>query len=231
MKIPTFHDVEQISALLDGKLSQAESTRLESRLRADPSLQALREELSETRGLLRRIPKRKAPRNFTLTPRMAGVKPPVPRAFPALRFATVLATFLLVFSVATNTFVPAFSRQAAQAPAYGMGGGGGEDPSVMSAPATGAPALQLTAPEAEALPTAAPSIAADSSRIAATPTPEAYLKGFAPEQPAPQPEQPSQHMPVPNSLIIALLVVAMVSGGLAWLLRWTSERSWRAKTK
>jgi anti-sigma factor RsiW len=235
MKTPNFHDVEQISALLDGKLSRTESIKLESRIGSDPSLQALMDDLSETRGFLRRLPKRKAPRNFTLSPRMAGVKPPVPRAVPGLRFATVLATFLLVFSVATNALAPTF-RQAAQAPVYGMGGGGAEAPSIMSAPATeapaatSAPALEQTAPEDQSFSSPAATMGAeDSNRTAVTATPEAALKGFAPEQPAPRVQ--SEPLPIPQIWIIVLLVVALVSGGLAWLVRWISERSWRAKMK
>src|SRR5512139_2528573 len=110
---PSFHDVEQLSALLDGKLTQAEAARLRTRLDSDSSLRAVLDDLAQTRGLLRKLPARRAPRNFTLTPKMAGVKPPLPRSVPALRFATLLAAFLLVFSMATNALVPTFGRSAA----------------------------------------------------------------------------------------------------------------------
>src|SRR5512139_991838 len=113
MKSPSFHDVEQLSALMDGKLSQAEAARLQGRLGSDPNLRAIMEDLRQTRSLLRRLPARRAPRNFTLTPKMAGVKPPLPRSVPTLRFATALAAFLLVFSMATNALVPTFGRSAA----------------------------------------------------------------------------------------------------------------------
>ncbi len=233
MRTPNFHDVEQLSALLDGKLSQADSAKLESRLRTDPNLQAILDDLTQTRSLLRRLPKRKAPRNFTLTPAMAGVRPPVPRAVPTLRFATLLATFLLVFSLATNALAPTL-RQAAQAPVYGMGGGGGAadtQPEAMSSAATEAPAAtELPAAEAPLLQTApilgtpAPTLE-DQNRLLGTATPEAALKDFAPPQPEPA------RAPIPPAWQIGLLVIALLSGGLAWFLRRASERSWRAKTK
>lgn len=229
MKNPNFHDVELLSALLDGKLSQAEAAKLESRLRTEPNLKAVLEDLTETRSLLRRLPRRRAPRNFTLTPQMAGVKPPTPRAVPTLRFATMLATFLLVFSLATNALAPAL-RQAVQAPVYGMGGGGGgaaDSQLQESAPATEPPAATLLPPAAAALPTLeAPTL--EQNRILPTPTPEPFLKEFS------QPEQPlreAQPAPIQSVWLIALLVIALLSGGLAWLINRASERSWRAKMK
>lgn len=243
MSTPNFRDIEQLSALLDGKLSPAEAARLESRLKTDLDLKSILEELTETRSLLRRMPRRKAPRNFTLTPQMAGVKPPVPRAVPTLRFATLLATFLLVFSLATNALAPMLSM-ASQAPAYGMGGGGGGADPTMEAQllleaATEAPAATLL-PPAAALPagpesTLIPTLAAEEqARTLPTPTPEPVLKDtgpaadqFAQSAPAAQPAP----APVPPAWQIALLVIALLCGGGAWLIRQASERAWRAKTK
>ena len=229
---PSFHDVEQLSALLDGKLPQAEAARLRARLDADANLRTVMNDLAQTRGLLRKLPARRAPRNFTLTPKMAGVKPPLPRAVPTLRFATLLATFLLVFSLATNALAPTF-RQAASAPVYGMGGGGGDDtgeqpPEVMSSAATQAPAAAAPAPA-----TQEPTLQSESNRALETPTPDATHKAMAPEQQLPaQPPQPAPaSVPIPLTWQIGLLVVALFSGGLAWLLRSASDRSWRRKTK
>ena len=233
MNTPKFHDVELLSALLDGKLSQAEAARLESRLRSDRNLQAILDDLTQTRSLLRRLPRRKAPRNFTLTPQMAGVKPPTPRSVPTLRFATLLATFLLVFSLATNTLAPAL-RQAAQAPIYGMGGGGGGDdtePMAMSEAATEPPAATLLPPEAAAPPmtTLVPTIIAEDQARDLQPTPDPFLKTGPAEEPAPAAEPAPA--PIPPALLIGLLVIALVCGGAAWLIGRASERSWRAKTK
>jgi len=236
MTSPSFRDVEQLSAYLDGKLSQADSTRLEARLKSDPNLRAIMDDLSQTRALLRKLPSRRAPRNFTLTPKMAGVKPPLPRVYPVLRFATIAASVLLVFSFATNALTPRFAA-AAPAPmaAYGMGGGGGgaeaaatqapaatEVPSVLLAPAaTQAPALQAV-PE-------------NGTRLLATATPEEVTpKSSAPLRPPAldqnqQPATPST--PIPVTWEIILLAVALLCGIGAWILRAVSERSWRAKTK
>jgi hypothetical protein len=102
MKTPSFHDVEQISAFLDGQLSQAEKSRLETRIRSDLALAALLADLRQARAILQRTPKRPRPRNFTLTPKMAGIKPPVPRAVPALGWASAVAAVLFVFTLGTN---------------------------------------------------------------------------------------------------------------------------------
>ena len=82
MTTPSSRDLEQLSAYLDGQLSQSSRTRLETRIQSDPALASALEELRQTRAFLRRTPQRRAPRNFTLTPGMAGIRPPVPRAGP-----------------------------------------------------------------------------------------------------------------------------------------------------
>src|SRR5512140_1175122 len=148
-----FRDVELLSAYLDGQLRPSEAARLEARLSIDTDLKSTLDDLRQTRALLHRLPQRRAPRNFRLTPRMVGIKPPAPRAYPAFQFATALVALLFVAAVAMNAFVPfAAARLApAAAPAYGMGGGGGgsgggygggpteSQPAVQSAPATEAP--------------------------------------------------------------------------------------------
>jgi anti-sigma factor RsiW len=92
-------DWEALSAYLDGQLSNREHTRLETRLRSEPELQVALEELQQTRGVLRSLPKLRVPRNFTLTPEMVGLKRDTPRMIPVLSFASVLAMILLVFVV------------------------------------------------------------------------------------------------------------------------------------
>jgi hypothetical protein len=227
MKTPSFHDVEQLSALLDGKLSRAEAERIQARLQTEPALKALFDDLQETRQILRRVPRRKAPRNFTLTPQMAGVKPPMPRAFPALRFATALATFLLFFSVAANAVAPSL-RQAAQAPApaYGMGGGGAAEP--MGPEAMPQPTVSTMMQTGPALPagTLEPTLSAsDQTRMAETPTP-------LPQPLAKQSPRGSQASgPVPILWEIVFLLAALGSAGFAWGLRSASERAWRETMK
>jgi anti-sigma factor RsiW len=151
-------DWESLSAYLDGQLNPNERARLEIRFKESEALQSALDELMRTRELLRSQPRLKAPRNFTLTPEMAGMRSgqrPIPSAYPALRLASVLATifFLVVFfgDLALNVFQPG-PLKAAQAPrqeAVSPGGlppiglGGGEGPD--EEPAEKA----LVAPEAE----------------------------------------------------------------------------------
>src|SRR6185503_19798600 len=139
-------DLELLSSYLDGQLSPSDSARLESRLQADAQLAAVLNDLRATRTLLRKLPARRAPRNFTLTRKMVGQNPPLPRSYPFFRFASALATLLFVFSFGLN------SVSCITAPAFGMGGGGdasSEQESTElfaeSAPATEAPAAQAPA--------------------------------------------------------------------------------------
>ncbi|HXQ33737.1 MAG TPA: hypothetical protein VN843_06980, partial [Anaerolineales bacterium] len=112
-------DIELLSAYLDGQLKPSDSARLESRLKSDPELVAVMDDLRAARNLLRRLPQRRAPRNFTLTRKMVGQNPPMPRAYPFFRFATTLATLLLFFTFGLNFLAP----QLAAVPGVGFGGG------------------------------------------------------------------------------------------------------------
>jgi anti-sigma factor RsiW len=138
MTIPSFRDMEQISAFLDGQLSQAEKTRLEARLRSDPALAVELAGLRQTRSILRRMPKRRLPRNFTLTPKMAGVRPPLPRAVPALGWASGMAMLLAVFSLGTNLLARisfgAAAPMMAAAPMTSEGSGFGGGPADTQSP-------------------------------------------------------------------------------------------------
>ena len=96
-------DFEQLSAYMDGQLAPAEQHRLEERLRARPDLQEALDDLRRTRALLRSAPRRRAPRNFTLTPEMVGAQAVRRRRggffnnlFPTLSFASAMAALLLV---------------------------------------------------------------------------------------------------------------------------------------
>ena len=114
-------DLELLSSYLDGQLSPSDVTRLETRLKTEHQLADVLTDLRATRNLLRKLPKRRAPRNFTLTRKMVGQNPPLPRTYPLFRFASALATLLFFFSFGFN----AVGRMAAQPPVFGMGGGGG----------------------------------------------------------------------------------------------------------
>jgi hypothetical protein len=90
-------DLETLSAYLDGELAAPEAARLEARLEAEPALKAALDELRATSQAVRSLPALRVPRNFTLTPQMAGIRPRRP-AYPMLRLAAALATigFVLV---------------------------------------------------------------------------------------------------------------------------------------
>ncbi len=97
-------DYEQLSAYIDGQLAPAERRKLEERLREHNDLQAVLDEMSRTRALLRSAPRRRAPRNFTLTPAMVGSRATKQRSswwnlFPVLSFTSAVATLALVASI------------------------------------------------------------------------------------------------------------------------------------
>lgn len=113
-------DTDQLSAYIDGQLGQTEASRLEARLRANPDMQAIVDDLRANRQLLRSAPRRNVPRNFTINSAQAAELRPVrPRwnLFPALSFTSALASFALVFSLAFGLFSgPSASLMAASAP-------------------------------------------------------------------------------------------------------------------
>ena len=157
-------DIELLSSYLDGQLKPSETARLETRISADPDLRAVLDDMRVARRLLRHLPMRKAPRNFTLTPKMVGKNPPLPRSYPAFRFVTALASLMLFFTVGLNFLAP---QIASQSPAFvPEGGSGGGAPEVFSAEE--APA----APESAATEAPAP---AEEPSIQMMPLPTATL--------------------------------------------------------
>src|SRR5690349_20667774 len=157
-----FHDIEQLSAYLDGQLSPSDSARLESRLQSDPELASAYDDLRATRGILRKLPSRRAPRNFTLTRKMAGLKPPLPRTYFTFRFATAFATILFAFTVAVNNIAPRIAYNPALLN-YGSGGGG------CTGGCGGGPDTVYQAPLSEAAPAATEESSA-AAQMAPAPT-------------------------------------------------------------
>lgn len=98
-------DWETLSAYLDGQLSRAERARLETRLKSSPDLQQALQELRRTRAVVRSLPKLRAPRNYTLSPKMAGIRQRQPRVYPIFRFASLLASLLFILVVAGDYLV------------------------------------------------------------------------------------------------------------------------------
>jgi hypothetical protein len=239
-----FRDIEQLSSYLDGQLSSSESKRLESRLASDPELASAFNDMRAARGILRKLPSRKAPRNFTLTRQMVGLKPPLPRSYSFFRFSTAFATVLLVLTLAANSILPnihfgAGAPLAASAPqgAYGLGGGGGggnpvepsfatEAPAATEAPMAAAPSVEMAVAPTETL----PATNADSARVVETPTVEASTAKEAgtPSEPQEQPQAGEEReAPVPVSLQIVLLVLGLVSGVVMLVMYRSAKQKWQ----
>jgi len=94
------NDFELLSAYLDQELDPASQRQLEARLKSIPELRSALRDLQHTRQMLRAAPRYRAPRYFTLTPQMVGIKSgserPVRRIYPVFQFASALASLLFV---------------------------------------------------------------------------------------------------------------------------------------
>jgi hypothetical protein len=207
MTTPSFRDVEQLSAYLDGQLSQAERSRLETRLKQEPALAVRLGDLGNARSILHQTPKRAVPRNFTLDPHMAKIRPPLPRLVPAFSMASAVAAFLFFITLGGNllgqfSFSKATSLMAA-APASSQGSGLGSAPEI----ATTAPASDnsLNSPTPEAFTLMAPQ--------ATPPSVERALP--------PPPVTKSQNNPV-NMWLFIWPGLALFLLGVAMLIRWMS---------
>lgn len=229
-------DLELLSAYLDGELKPSDSTKLEIRLKTDPELASVLTDLRAARTLLRKLPSRKAPRNFTLTRKMVGQNPPLPRSYPAFRFATAVATLLFFFAFGLN-FVGA--QLSPQPQVFGMGGGGSGEVELYadeSAPAQEAPAAE-PAPE-ESPSGSEPSISLapqgtevppteDATRILETPS----TKSAEGENALEQQQIGDDFLPpsplVPRAWQIGFLVAAVIGVVLMQLMRRASARRWK----
>jgi hypothetical protein len=158
----TARDWEALSAYLDNQLRQSERNHLEVRLKNEPELKQALDDLRKTCHILRSSPVLKAPRNFILTPSMAGIRKDIysnSGAFPILRLASVLASFFFILvtvgSFVVRNFQPAPSvvmrSEVENARPVGMGGGGGgpgQAPAIAPLPTQEAQTLQQeTEPE------------------------------------------------------------------------------------
>jgi hypothetical protein len=154
MTTPSFRDIEQLSADLDDQLSPAEKAHLEARLQQDENLLSLLRDLRQARNALRHTANRPVPRNFTLTPRMAGIRPPIPRIVPLLSWASAVAALLFIFTLGSNLLgqlsLGASAPMLAAAPLNSEGYGYGAGPA-STQPAAQDNALLTATPPAPAL--------------------------------------------------------------------------------
>jgi hypothetical protein len=100
----TPRDWQLLSEYLDGQLSPRDRNKLEQRMVTQPELRDGLEELKQLRSVLRSVPRRKVPHNFTLTRAMVE-KPAASRWtswIPALSLSSAMATFLLIVSMLTR---------------------------------------------------------------------------------------------------------------------------------
>lgn len=212
-----FREIELLSSYLDGQLNTSESARLESRLSADPELASVLFDLRAARGILRNLPVRKTPRNFMLTRKMVGLKPPLPRAYPIFRFSTAFATTLLMISLAANLLASQFSF-AASAPQAVFGVGGGS--AATEAPVLSAPFLEM-----------APAVLPTDDITARQGEPSADAmqipKEAGTESGLPEQADVRNEAFVPVIWQISLLVIILLGGLLMWIMRQSALRKWR----
>jgi hypothetical protein len=236
-------DIEILSSYLDGQLSSADAARLEAHLRTDPEMRSVLQDLRGARSLLRQLPMRKAPRNFTLTPKMVGKNPPLPRSYPVFKFSAMLATILLFFTMGLNILGP---QLAAQPAVFGMGGGGGGAPDAYeSTLATEPPAAATQAPAQEPLAgmaplstaTAASAEDANSTRVMGTAvakqsdTEAANAAGSGLAQQPPQAVgEPAQMKTVPPTWQLLLAGIALISLLIMAVMRQLSATRWRSRS-
>ena len=229
-------DTEKLSAYLDGELKPLDSTKLEARLKTDPELASVLNDIRATRTLLRKLPSRKAPRNFTLTRKMVGQNPPLPRTYPIFRFATTVATLLFFFSIGVNSF----GRQmASQNVAFGIGGGGGdsesfaadapamEEPAAPAEPELYSSAAATEESSADTVPQPAESLPTDdAARIMETPSSKNGDVENAVDAEQIQVQQEAPRV-VSSAWQVGLAIVALMSALLMGLMRQLSARRWK----
>ncbi len=230
-----FRDIEQLSSYLDGQLSPSESTRMESRIASDPELASAFNDIRAARGILRRLPSRKAPRNFTLTRQMVGLKPPLPRSYSFFRFSTSFATILLTLTFAVNLLTPRLSYVGPLNTGWWGGGYGGGPvapqaaaPEMMEAlSATEAPmAAAAPALEMDVVPTEAAS--ADSARVMETPVVEApTAKDLGNASELQDQPQVKKEAVVPIAWQIGLLAVGLISLLMMLALNRSAKQKWK----
>lgn len=227
-----FREIEQLSAYLDGQLSPSDSAQVESRIGQDPELESALQDMRAARGLLRKLPSRRAPRNFTLTRQMVGLKPPLPQSFSFFRLSTAFATVLLMLTFAANSLAPRLAP-ASTFIAQGMGGsGGGCDTCLLPSVVAEEPAAAAEAPLSELAPltTETPSLSAEDANrlLVETPIPspkEGGIGGGPVDQPEPSTNQAEPVIPAAWQII--LLGLSLLGGTITFLIRRSAARKWR----
>ena len=105
------HDLELLSSYLDGQLSPSEQELVEKRLESDFTYKEVFEKLRRTCLILRSLPQRPAPRNFTLSAEVNNKKVNIPSFFQIFRFSSAVAVLGLVILLVFD-FLPSFTQSA-----------------------------------------------------------------------------------------------------------------------
>ena len=237
-------DIETLSAYLDGQLNASDAARLEARLKTDPELASVISDLRAARSILRKLPARKAPRNFTLTRQMVGLKPPLPRSYSIFRFATAFAAVLFFFSFTATTLLPILSFGGAAAPmntGYGGGcdgcGGGAPEtameaasveelPAATEAATEAAPAQDM-APAAEIAPVSTATPAAEDRVAVSTVAPKQAPTGPPAVEPIPVTVMAPTDPEAPFNWTVLFLLISIASGLAMWIMRQNAKSKWR----
>lgn len=115
---------ERVSAYVDGALTPRQRQQFERELAQDAALQAEVTRVQQLKQNLRRLPRRPAPRNFTLDPALYGAPRPQPlvQLYPAMRVATAMTAVFFVIAIVADLLAsgslgaPRFAGSAADAP-------------------------------------------------------------------------------------------------------------------
>ncbi|MBX3054978.1 MAG: hypothetical protein KF770_00765 [Anaerolineae bacterium] len=193
---------ETMTAYLDNALPPAERQRFEQQMAQDPDLQAEVAQQQQTRALLRQLPPRQVPRNFTLDPALYGrpARQPLVTYYPALRAATVLTAVLLFFVVGLNLFSGGSAMMApadtavSQLTSVTTSEETADGLAFESAPAAAPFSVEEPALEEAAGESIADSTAAEVEATAAAPLPAAST-------PAATPEAEAQTAPLPTATV------------------------------
>ena len=259
-KQPSLRDLTELSAYLDGELSASARRKMEDRLARDLNLVAALDDLRLSRTVLRRTPKRRAPRHFTLSPQMVAKRPPMPRLVPALNYAALAAMLLFVFSF-TSPFgagssmadqaiesAPMVAMEmeemapAAEVPAMEMAAEPAADDAAMEEAAAGAAMAEEEMADAEV-----PAEETGENLASAPPAPEVTAEGAAAEKavastetPAPtalpeartfDPELQPEPTPLLTSYQRTLVILLGLFAILSWVVRGATVAKWQNKSK
>ena len=246
--IRSIRDAEELSAYLDNQLPVADLARLETRLASEPPLKEILKDLQEARALLKKTPMQRVPRNFYLTAKMAGVRPPMPRSLPVFRLASVAAAIILFLSFAGNLINPiAAAPSMVQAP---LGLGGGCDPSIATNCGERMGAFErgsgFGGGPKENYDIAGPGVLSAASGFLGTPTPEVTDSSgmktveqpteiaAMPVEPVPESQvaadQTKTSQPWVNDLRFMMITLFVVFGVIALVIRQSTIARWQKRS-